>query len=358
MGRRRKAPVIPSKEEEESRRRAVDKGTSVYFAYLPPKDVPDRAAVESAVRRAEAAATETLLPAILDSLGAEPLSAERRSLLLLRMEERLPALALPEPEIASEIPPLRTAAVAAFGTLAGMAFLPAFTGFLLGSRAAGVFIGAPLGALFGTLAALRLPRSRKLLLLLAALLGLATVSEAIRFLGGGAVFFKGFSLLRRKSGFLKGFLLLPLLIAVLLLLGGREIRFDRKLHEESVRRAFEAWTEGAARVALLAASPASPLQDDEEEEGIPLLASRILALEGAPYDDLAAGVSELAAEVRNLGFSDASPATLFRWTEETAAAYATFGAVEPGDAVRVEREPLFKNGELLAKGLVRKVRRS
>ncbi len=357
MGRRNKTPVIPLKEEEKSRRRAVDKGTSVYFAYLPPKDVPDRAAVESAVRRAEAAATETLLPAILDSLAAEPLSSERRSLLLLRMEERLPALALPEPEISSEIPPLRIAAVSAFGTLAGMAFLPAFTWFLLGSRAAGVFIGAPLGALFGTLAALRLPRSRKLLLLLAALLGLATASEAIRFLGGGEVFFKGWSLLRGKSGFLKGFFLFPLLIAVLLLLGGREIRFDRKLHEESVRRAFEAWTEGAARVALLAASPASPLQD-EKEEGIPLLASKILALEGAPCDDLAAGVSELAAEVRNLGFSDAPPASLFNWTDESAAAYATFGVVEPGDTVRVEREPLFKNGELLAKGLVRKVRRS
>ena len=62
--------------------------------------------------------------------------------------------------------------------------------------------------------------------------------------------------------------------------------------------------------------------------------------------------------MRNLGYSDENPAVLFRWNEEAAGKYTSFGAVEPGDAVRVEREPLFRNGELLAKGLVRKVRRS
>ena len=357
MGRRRKTPVITTKEEEELRRRAVEKGVNVYFAYLPPNGVPERSAVESAVRRAEAAASEELLPALLDSVVDEPPPPERRSLLLLRMEERLPALILPEPELISEIPPLRAAAAAAFGTIAGMAFLPALTWILLDNRAAGVFIGAPLGALFGTLAALLLPRSRKLLLLLAAILGLATVREAIRFLGGGAIFSNGWSLLRGKSGSLKGLVLFPPLLVVLLLLGGRETRFDRKRHEESVRRAFASWTEGAARVALLAASPSAPLQKDEEE-ALPLLASRILSLVGACCDDLTAGVSELAAEVRNLGYSDENPAVLFRWSEEAAENFTPFGAVEPGDAVRVEREPLFRNGELLAKGLVRKVRRS
>lgn len=357
MGRRRKAPVITTKEEEELRRRAVEKGVDVYFAYLPPCGVPERSAVESAVRRAEAAASEELLPALLDSIVDEPPPPERRSLLLLRMEERLPALTLPEPELTSEIPPLRVAAAAAFGAIAGMVLLPALTWALLGSRAAGVFIGAPLGALFGTLAALLLPRSRKLLLLLAAILGLATVREAIRFLGGGAIFSNGWALLRGKSGLMKGLALFPLLLATLALLGAREPRFDRKQHEESVRRAFASWTEGAARIALLAASPSAPLQKDEEE-AIPLLASRILSLEGACCEDLTAGVSELAAEVRNLGFSDEHPAVLLRWNEEAAEKYTPFGVVEPGDAVRVEREPLFRNGELLAKGLVRKVRRS
>ena len=357
MGRRKKTPVITTKEEEEIRRRAVEKGVNVYFSYLPPNGVPEQRALESAVRRSEAAASEELLPALLDSVADEPLPPERRSLLLLRMEERLPALILPEPELLSEIPPLRAAAASAFGTIAGMAFLPSLTWILLGNRAAGVFIGAPLGALFGTLAALLLPRSQKLLLLLAAILGLATVREVIRFLSGGAIFFKGWSLLREKSGSLKGLVLFPLLLATLLLLGARETRFDRKRHEESVRRAFASWTEGAARVALLAASPSAPLQKDEEE-AIPLLASRILSLEGACCEDLTAGVSELAAEVRNLGYSDENPAVLFRWNEEAAGKYTSFGAVEPGDAVRVEREPLFRNGELLAKGLVRKVRRS
>ena len=99
MGIRRKTPVITLKKEEECRRQAVDMGMRVYFSNLSPKGVPSAAEVENAVRKAEAAAAEILLPSLLDSALDEPLPSDRRWIMLLRMEERLPPLVLPAPEI-------------------------------------------------------------------------------------------------------------------------------------------------------------------------------------------------------------------------------------------------------------------
>lgn len=355
MGIRRKTPVITLKKEEECRRRAVDMGMRVYFSNLSPRGVPSATEVENAVRKAEAAAAEILLPSLLDSALDEPLPTARRSVTLLRMEERLPPLVLPSPETKSEVPPVRVAAGAAFGTIVGMIAMPFVTWFMLENRPSGVFIGAPGGAMLGVILTLSLANSPALQLFLATILGLSTAAEVIRLLGGSP-FRGGWTLLRGRRGTFKALLLSPLLAFLLIFLGRREVHFDRGRHEESARRAFEAWAEGAARVALFAASQSAPFRSGDDE-AVSLLASIILSLENVPEEDLSAGVSELATAVRNFGFSGKALASVFIWNEESAEEYATFGAIDPGDPVRVERNPLFKDGVLLAKGLVRKVRR-
>lgn len=355
MGIRRRTPVITLKKEEECRRRAVDMGMRVYFSHLPLGEVPCASEVEVAVRKAEAAASEILLPSLLDKALDEPLPAARRSIMLLRMEERLPPLVLPAPETKSEVPPVRIATGAALGALAGMALMPFVTWFMLDNRPSGVFIGAPGGALLGVALTLGLANSRALLLSLSALLGLSAAGEVVKLLGGRP-FRAGWGRLRSDKGSFTALLLAPLLALLLLFLGRREVHFDRRQHEESARRTFEAWAEGASRVALLAASQSAPFRSGDDE-AVSLLASIILSLEETPKDDLPAGVAELATAVRNFGFSGKSPASVFIWNEDSAEEYATFGAIDPGDAVRVERNPLFKDGRLLAKGLVRKVRR-
>lgn len=355
MAGRLKTPVLARKDEEECRRRAVDEGVRAYFSCLPPRGVPGGRDLETAVRRAEAAAIGALLPALLDRAFDEPLLPARRSVLLLRMEERLPPLVLPEPEARAVILPLRIASGAAVGALAGMALMPFVTWFMMDSRAAGLFMGAPAGAMLGVLATMELARSRVLLALFASLLGLAAAREALLLLGG-ANLSGAWYLLRKRRGSWKALLLLPLLMALLLLLGRREVVFDPVRHEEAVRPALASWADAAARIALLVASPAPQMLDDSEEAAS-LLASMILPLEDAPLEDLRAGVSELASAARNLGFSGESPASSFIWSDEAASEYAPFGAVEPGDPVRIERSPLFRDGELLAKGLVRRVRR-
>jgi hypothetical protein len=356
MSRPEKFLAVTIQDQEQIREKAVAKGMLAYFADFPQDDIPDRVTHESASRNAETAVRETL-PALLDAAGGR-IPEDRRALLLLRMEEIIPPLSLPEPEVTEEIPPLRVAVAAAIGALAGMLVLPPITWAVLGDRGTGILAGAPLGAMASAFAALVLPRNRRLMRLLAGLLGMATVAEAVRFLGGGSLFLRGFSLLRQKNTSLKRLFLYPLLLALVLLLGKRKTRYDRKQHENAVRRALSAWAEGVLTIAPLAAAIPIPSADDDNRDDFSPLASRILSLEGAPCGDLAAGIAELATEIRNLGFSSEIVPAVFRWSEDAAERYAPFGSVEPGDEVRVEREPLLRDGEVLSRGLVRKVRRS
>ena len=88
------------------------------------------------------------------------------------------------------------------------------------------------------------------------------------------------------------------------------------------------------------------------------MAARIFDLEKLSKEDLPEGMAELARSVRNMGFDLEDGEKTLVWNEKMAERYATFGAVETGDRVRIEREPLLQDGAVLSRGLVRKVRRS
>ncbi|NLB84181.1 MAG: hypothetical protein GX791_08060 [Synergistaceae bacterium] len=338
-------------------KKAVKSGLGAFFAALPPLAETGNTEVEGGSILARQAMADSLLPDLLSHLPDGVVSEERTPLLLLRMGESLPSLHLPLPEGKEETPHLRTALAAALGALGGMALLTPLARLLLDSRDAGLFFGAPLGALLLVFASLLLPKSKGLQRTLMALLGFASLRETVNFLGGGMIFSRGWALLGKRRSSLTRLLLYPALFALLLLLGRKRVAFDRKNYEERIRDSLEKWINGAIPSALLAVIEPSSDGRAAKTGELPLLAGKILELEELPAEDLPAGVAELALSVRNMGFQREKGVKSLIWSDELADRYALFGAVEPGDRVTVEREHLLQDGVVLAKGLVRKVRR-
>ena len=338
-------------------KRTVENGAGAFFSLLPSPEEAARADVERGALLAREAMADSLLPGLLSVMGGGSVSEERAPLLLLRMEESLPPLSLPLPEGREEIPPLRPALAAALGAVAGMAVLTPLTRILLDSRDAGLFFGAPLGALLLVLAALLLPKSKGLQRTLMALLGFASLRETVNFLGGGMIFSRAWLLLGKRRSSLTRLLLYPALLALLLLLGRKRLRFDRRIYEERIRESLGAWISAAIPSVLPVFFDSSPSLAAERKSDLPLLAEKVLSLGELPEEDLPAGVAELALSVRNMGFEREKGVKSLIWSEGMADRYTPFGAVEPGDRVTVEREPLLQDGVVLARGLVRKVRR-
>ncbi len=148
-----------------------------------------------------------------------------------------------------------------------------------------------------------------------------------------------------------------MLLGLILLLGKRTSGYDRKAWESAVRERISAWVESAARIAFLLRETA-PQASSTEESGLSFLASGILALESVRSEDLRPGIAELAEKARNLGFGRERREDLFQWTAADGERFEVFGHAEQGDLVKVERLPLLRDGTVVSRGLVRKVRRS
>ena len=343
------------KTTEPFRKKAAEEGRDAFLALLPEEGIPGTGAFRTACGRAEGRALEGVSPGFARALGLE--DEGKGALFALRLQEHLPPFPASAPTVDRSAPPLRTGLAAGAGALIGMGFFSPLTAFFFGSREAGFLLGAPLGAFGLSLAALRLPENRKLLGALAGLLGLATLREALAFLGSGSLLSRGWNLLRTNRGSLSRLVLFPALLALLLLLGRRTERLDRKTWADTVEAALSAWLEGAARTAFLLAAEGISPEAAPSERDVTELAGKIFALQGASCDELSAGMDELAEEIRGLGFGSAADEGEFEWNPAAGDRYDLFGLAEPGDRVRVERPPLLRDGHLLRRGLARKVRR-
>lgn len=336
---------------------AADAGTDAFFALLPGDRLPDEKDLQTAARRTEASALDAAGETFARLSEGREISEDDAGLFILRLQEHLPLLSTDALPLSSEIPPLRIACAAAGGALLGMGILSPLTALFFGSREAGFLAGAPLGSLLLSLAAIHLPRSRKLLWSLAAILGLGTLREALAFLGSGNIFSGGWSMLRKKRGTLSRLLLFPVLLGLILLLGKRTSGYDRKTWESAVRDRISSWVESAARITFLLRETV-PQASSAGESGLSSLAAGILALENVPSEYFRPGIAELAQEVRNLGFGREQREDLFQWTAADGERFEVFGHAGQGDLVKVERLPLLRDGTVVSRGLVRKVRRS
>jgi len=344
-------------ETKSTRAIAADAGTDAFFALLPGDRLPGDKDLQTAARRAEASAMEAAGKTFARLSEETDISEDEASLFIFRLQEHLPPLSTDGLPPTFETPPLRIACAAAGGALLGMGILSPLTTLFFGSREAGFLAGAPIGSLLLSLAAIRLPRSRKLLRSLAAILGLATLREALAFLGSGNIFAGGWSMLRKNRGTLSRLILFPVLLGLILLLGKRTSGYDRKTWESAVRERLSSWVESVARIAFLLREKV-PRTSSTGESGLSSLAWGILALEDAQSEYLRPGIAELSEEVRNLGFGRERREDIFQWTAADGERFEVFGHAEQGDLVKVERLPLLRDGTVVSRGLVRKVRRS
>lgn len=143
----------------------------------------------------------------------------------------------------------------------------------------------------------------------------------------------------------------------------------RKDHESVVRASVEQYLDWA--VLLLAAlcmyEPASARPEDSREAAFRHIGKLIYALHRSPRESLLVVADELIEEAKNCGFEglEGKPAfvtgvpaehDVVVWSQTLLNKYETFGHVDEGDPVTVERPPVIVSGRIVERGLVRKVR--
>lgn len=340
------------------RQNLVNEAITSYFSCLPNNGLyPDETEFEAAQRKAESVLKASLLsqPWLSAITGEKKTGDERPETLPLAFKSIAPPLQIPLSSKLGELRASSVALAALVGALVGMLILTPLLRLAVGLQdTVGMFLGAPLGA-FGMVWLVRqvsrVPRFRKAL---QASLGVAVVVDT-----GAAVFRgKGFlGVVKRIFGYLATIFLLRHIAP--------QPKYDRETHKRAVELAVEQWLNGSVMLlACLSASPVStPTIKANPEEIIRGLARHVYELRSCLPDQLQVAVSELIQEARKLGFEglelDASNSgSPLVWAPEMRDKYNTFGLIEEGDSVIIERDPVILSGKVLERGLVRKFRRT
>jgi hypothetical protein len=290
------------------REAAVQEALAAYFARLGHKDYPAQHDTAAARDVAESTLKQRLCsPEWLSTMnGGKPVSKGDAARLKLSLGLAVPPLAVPAPQDASDVSPAALAIAAVVGAVGGMMALAPLTRVLLDMRDTGLFVGAPLGAF---------------------VLVLAVCGAA------GKTWLRWLPLVRRRP------------------------RYDRTGYEQTIRSAIEQWLDGAilAGSVLLASGENGDSTKADREAMLYGLVGKVRSLSDMPPENLPFAVQELLQEVRNLGFAWEGAKT-FKWAATMRDKFDTFGHVEPGDVVVVERDPVFFEKTVREKGLVRKAR--
>ena len=350
----------------------VSAALAAFFDDLPMEELPFEDAIEAASERARLTLGDRLLSEewLRPIAGAVPAGAEL-SALRMSFECAAAPLSLPLPQSTSVLPPMRIAAAAAVGALAGLVLLSPLSLLILGSRDAGVLVGPPLGAFVLVLIADQASKSKGLKRALIGALGVATIAEVWWLVSAGTLWgVLGSRLSGRRSAPMR--ILTYIAMASVLFIAKRRPVYDRDEYEGIIRSAIEQWLDGALILLSSLAQPRQAAGDATKQlEAVTrTLGGKLQELHAASLDNVPAVADELLHEAKFLGFgglegpahfqegADQEPAakTLI-WAAELSDRYDRFGHVELGDEVTVEREPLLFGEQVKEKGLVRKTRR-
>jgi hypothetical protein len=309
----------------------------------------------------------------LEALGAGKGGCHRfsdRAALEVTFDAVCPPLRIAPPQAFWELPALYVALAAVTAAVAGMFLLTPLTRLLLDMRDVGLFLGPPLGALILVIATIKASESKWLRATLLAAFGVSLAAEVWSVFTGGGILRRIWQKLGgRRSGIKR--ILIYIAIIFLLVFARRKRRYDREGHERAVKEALMLWTESSAVLLahLWLSDREVPATEPGKDEIVRTLGARIRAIHEASREDLPAAADELIQEARNLGFDGFGQSPRFltegappverrvlTWNEQYRRQFRTYGAVENGDQVTVETEPVIFEGEVREKGLVRKVR--
>jgi hypothetical protein len=302
------------------RHELAKRATEEYFKALNVVGYPTARDFEAGTQRAAAVLREISVGSS-DGPAVEP---STDAALRLAFDTIAPPLQIAQPAIPSQVKALPLAVAALAGAFAGMLLLSPLLRLAFDMRDLGLLLGGPSGAFLAVLAVYRLSRVP----VLAKVLPWAFSRKSFR----GTV---------------------------------------RSEHEKLVRLCAEQWLSWA--VSMLAAlrfyeSQPAPAQTDKDKT-LRHLADRIYALHEASAKSLPVVANELIQEARNRGFQGLEGPAGFEsgrneeplvptliWNKTLQSQYETFGQIAEGDRVTVERLAVILGGEVLHRGLVRKVR--
>jgi len=306
------------------RRKVVDKTTREYFIALDPIRRPVAGDFEAAGAHAYAVLKQELLAAEPIALvtGAK-LDDDSVATAALGFDGIARPLRIPGPTVVAETKTITLALAAAAGAFGGMLGLAPLLRLTLNMRDVGLLLGGPLGALVAVLLVHRLARLR---LLTRILPWLFVRPKGLR----GAI---------------------------------------RSEHEKAVRVSIEQWVDWAVSmlaVLCLYRSDRPGVQPDRDK-ALRKLSKLVYALHRTPAESLPVVAHELIQEAKNSGFEglEGQPAFLeagreetetIIWRQDLQTKYETFGQITEGDRVTVERPAVILGGEVVQRGLVRKVR--
>jgi len=300
-------------------------GTKEYFEAVGSGSCPASADLDIAQTRLQSFLKKELLsPAWLSAASGGVVSDDHSVATVALMFDAVASpLQIPEPARDAKPKAYRVAISAMAGAVAGMAILTPLFRLAFDMRDVGLVIGGPLGAMCAVLVVLRLSRSR-------------FISR-----------------------------LLPRVFRVT----ERLPAYDRKNHERVVRVSIEQWlSQSVALLAMFCSSRSwktEPAAD--RESAFRRIAKLIYFLHGASGESLPVVADELIREARNCGFEglEGLPAflssaggeqTVLAWTKDLLSRYEAFGDFAEGDQVKVERQPVVFGGNVIERGLVRKLR--
>jgi hypothetical protein len=307
------------------RHKIVDKAAREYFGVLDPIRRPGAGDFEAAGDRAYAVLKQELLPAESIALvsGGTGLDDDGVAAVALGFDGIARPLRIPGPVMAAEAKTITLALAGAAGAVGGMLALAPLLRLAFDMRDLGLVLGGPLGALVAVLLVHRLARLR---LLTRVLPWLFIRPKALR----GAV---------------------------------------RSEHEKAVRVSIEQWVDWAVSMLAVLCFHRSgrPQSQTDRDKALRKIGKLVYTLHRTPAESLPVVAHELIQEAKNNGFEglEGPPAFLetgreeketIVWKQDLQGRYETFGHITEGDQVIVERPAVVLGGEVVQRGLVRKVR--
>lgn len=303
----------------------ADRAAREYFTTLDMIGSPTTGDFEAAQTRANAVLKQELLSAESVTLvnGGTQLDADCVATIALGFEAIARPLRVPAPAAGTQAKSFTLALAGAGGALGGALLGAALMRLAYDMRDLGLAVGGPLGAFLAVLLMSRMARVR---LLAKAMPWLFVKPKALR----GAI---------------------------------------RSEHEKAVRIAVEQWLDWAIpMLAVLCLNKAgAPQAKTDKDKALKRLGKLIYLLHQAQAASLPVVAHELIQEAKNSGFEGLEGEPVFleasqdenevlTWSPDLAGRYETFGHIIEGDRVTVERPAVIFGGQVVQRGLVRKVR--